>query len=137
MNYYMVLKVLHVLTMSAWFGSALSVSVLWGLKQNDTETFVQKFSLQLVAKLEGAASGLLVLIGILMLISEPGWIEFGWLHTKLILWLLAIVLSHVSRRVLKNLLAGRSDLNRRFGILRRLILLCLITAVVLAYFKPF
>jgi uncharacterized membrane protein len=123
--------------MSAWFGSALSVSILWSLRQKDTEVLVQKFSLQLITKLEVTTSSLLVLVGILMLISEPKWMQFGWLHTKTVLWFLATALSHISRRTLRNLLAGKSELSRRYVVLRWFLLLCLVIAVVLAFFKPF
>jgi putative membrane protein len=134
--YYLCLKVVHILMMAAWLGAALSVTIIWSLRREKTAQVNYQISLSIISRLEGITAIILVFVGALMLLQQPVWLSYGWLHMKILLWLIALSLSHISRSRLKKILQGSQDKERNFLLIRKTMLLCLILAVIMVYFKP-
>ena len=96
MNYYLILKWLHLIGMSAWFGTALAVSIIWSRKDRSDLNIV----LDLITKVEMPASFFIPLTGVLMTIDQTYWLKIGWIQLKIVIGFLAIVFSHYSRAML-------------------------------------
>ncbi|MFC1549767.1 CopD family protein [Candidatus Neomarinimicrobiota bacterium] len=135
--YYLSLKVVHILMMATWLGAALSVTIIWSMKNEKTEHISHQLSLQIITRLENITAIVILVVGILMLVQQPVWLANGWLHVKVLLWITALTLSHISRSRLKKLLNGEQKPGKRFLIVRKAMLLCLILAVIMVYFRPF
>ena len=135
--YYLSLKVVHILMMATWLGASLSVTIIWSMKNEKTEYISNQLSLQIITRLENIAAVVMIVVGILMLVQQPVWLGNGWLHVKILLWTTALTLSHISRTTLKKLLNGEQNPGKRFLIVRKAMLLCLILAVIMVYFRPF
>ena len=87
------MKLLHVVGMSAWFGTALAVSIIWS-KQDKLDL---KLILDLISKVEMPASFFIPLTGVLMTIDQTFWLSMGWIQLKIMLGLIAVAFSHISR----------------------------------------
>ncbi len=135
--YYLCLKVVHLLMMATWLGAALAVTIIWSTKEEKTALISHKLSLHIISRLESITAMVMIIAGILMLVQQSVWLGYGWLHVKILLFLIAFSLSHMSRAILKKLLNGDQRLGKRFLIVRKAMLLCLILAVIMVYFRPF
>ena len=100
LSYYSILKLLHVIGMSAWFGTALTISIIWS-KQDKTDL---KLILDLISKVEMPASFFIPLTGVLMTIDQTYWLSFGWIQLKI--WF------HAVRHVImtKHILLGKNGI---------------------------
>ena len=67
------MKLLHVVGMSAWFGTALAVSIIWS-KQDKLDL---KLILDLISKVEMPASFFIPLTGVLMTIDQTFGLRLG------------------------------------------------------------
>ena len=72
------MKLLHVVGMSAWFGTALAVSIIWS-KQDKLDL---KLILDLISKVEMPASFFIPLTGVLMTIDQTFWLSICLLYTS-------------------------------------------------------
>jgi len=136
-NYYLILKTIHILMMATWFGAALSVSLIWARRKKGDLNTVREYLLGIISRLEGIAILVLPITGVLMLVRDTDLIQAGWLHVKTVFWVIALVLSYVSRNKLKKIQTGQEAQERSFELVRSGMFLSLIVAVVLVQFKPF
>ena len=65
--------------MAAWFGTALTVSIIWSKKQINEKELI----LNLITKVEIPASFFIPLTGVLMMIDQTHWFQVGWLQIKI------------------------------------------------------
>ena len=94
-TYYTTLKLLHLIGMAAWFGTALVVSIIWSKEEIKDKDII----LDIITKVEMPASFFIPLTGVLMMIEQTHWLQSGWLQLKIILGLAAVVFSHISREI--------------------------------------
>ena len=117
-TYYTTIRLLHLIGMAAWFGTALTVSIIWSKKEvGDT-----KLILDLISKVEMPASFFIPLTGVLMMIDQIHWLQVGWIHFKIVVGLLAVGFTHVSRSKLihsdmkNNYVKQKFSMNRNLGL---------------------
>ena len=129
-NYYLILKWLHLIGMSAWFGMALTVSIIWSRKDRSDLNLV----LDLITKVEMPASFFIPLTGVLMTIDQTYWLKIGWIQLKIVIGLLAIVFSHYSRAMLIHKNMKLAENKQKFSFFRNICLLMLfIITLIVAY----
>ena len=92
--------------------------------------------LLLVSANTGAA--VTIIFGILLIVAEPGvWVR-GWLHLKLIMVLLMLVVQLRLYQRIRALEEAPDDATRReFSILHGLVSLLLLVTLMLVFLKPF
>ncbi|MDP6339107.1 MAG: hypothetical protein QF842_02125 [Candidatus Marinimicrobia bacterium] len=130
-TYYITLRFLHFMGMAAWFGTALTVSIIWSKKQIDEKELI----LNLITKVEIPASFFIPLTGVLMMIDQTHWFQVGWLQIKILIGLAAVVFSHISRA---KLIHGDMDdeyVSRKFSLYRNLCLLNLFLVIIIVGYK--
>ena len=128
-TYYSTVKLLHVIGMSAWFGTALTISIIWS-KQDKTDL---KLILDLISKVEMPASFFIPLTGVLMTIDQTYWLRFGWIQLKIIIGLIAVSFSHVSRAMLIHKKMEDKKNQQKFSFYRNM---CLFTLLVIILIVP-
>ena len=129
-NYYLILKWLHLIGMSAWFGTALAVSIIWSGKDRSDLNIV----LDLITKVEMPASFFIPLTGVLMTIEQTYWLKIGWIQLKIVIGFLAIVFSHYSRAMLIHKDMKLAENKQKFSFFRNICLLMLfIITLIVAY----
>ena len=118
-SYYNIVKFLHLIGMAAWFGTALTVSIIWSRKNiNDKELI-----LDLITKVEMPASFFIPLTGVLMTIDRMYWLSIGWMQIKIFIGLLTVVFTHLSRAKLihsdmeDDYIRQKFTMNRNLGLL--------------------
>ena len=118
-SYYNTVKFLHLIGMAAWFGTALTVSIIWSRKNiNDKELI-----LDLITKVEMPASFFIPLTGVLMTIDRMYWLSIGWMQIKIFIGLLTVVFTHLSRAKLihsdmeDDYIRQKFTMNRNLGLL--------------------
>ena len=132
-SYYQILKLLHFIGMSAWFGTALSVSIIWSKKEvGDT-----KLILDLISKIEMPASFFIPLTGVLMTIDQTYWLSFGWIQLKIIIGLLAVSFSHVSRAMLIHKKMEDKKNQQKFSFYRNMCLFTLLVIILIVEYKQY
>ena len=92
-TYYNVVRFLHLIGMAAWFGTALTVSIIWSRKNINDKALI----LDLITKVEMPASFFIPLTGVLMTIDKMYWLSIGWMQIKICIGLLTVVFTHLSR----------------------------------------
>lgn len=137
MFWYQLFKVLHILMMSAWFGAAVAVSVIWRLRQRTDQNVSHTLGLAIIRQVESITSLVGLVAGIVLLIIQPHWLQQGWLHTKILIWLIALGLSYMSAGKLKKIMQGQTEQEKSFMVLRNVMWILLIIAVILVEYKPF
>ena len=127
-TYYTTIRLLHLIGMAAWFGTALTVSIIWSKKEvGDT-----KLILDLISKVEMPASFFIPLTGVLMMIDQIHWLQVGWIHLKIIVGLVAIGFTHVSRSKLihsdmkNDYVKQKFSMNRNLGLFSLLIVIIIV-----------
>jgi putative membrane protein len=79
-----------------------------------------------------------IIFGILAIVAEPGVLARGWLHLKLLLVLLMLVVHFRLYQRIRALEEAPLDASRReFSIMHGLISLLLLGALILVFLKPF
>jgi len=129
--YYTIIKILHIIGMASWFGVALSISII--LSKKDTKDY--RLILDLMTKVEMPASFFMPLTGVLMMIENTNFLTMSWLHIKIMISLLAIVFTHLSRAHLIHSDLQNPDNLNKFLFYRNLSLLSLLIVIIFVGYK--
>ena len=129
--YYTLIKILHIIGMASWFGVALSISII--LSKKDTKDY--RLILDLMTKVEMPASFFMPLTGVLMMIENTNFLTMSWLHIKIMISLLAIVFTHLSRAHLIHCDLQNPDNLNKFLFYRNLSLLSLLIVIIFVGYK--
>ena len=130
-TYYSTVKLLHIIGMSAWFGTALVVSIIWSKKDGLDLNLI----LDLITKVEMPASFFIPLTGVLMTIDQTYWLNIGWIHLKIVIGLLAVVFSHFSRAMLIHQDMKKDKNKQKFSFYRNICLLMLFIIIIIVGYK--
>lgn len=126
-TYYSTVRLLHLIGMAAWFGTALTVSIIWSKKEvGDT-----KLILDLISKIEMPASFFIPLTGVLMMIDQIHWLQVGWIHFKIVVGLLAVGFTHVSRSKHIHSDMKNNYVKQKFSLYRNLCLFSLVIVIII------
>ena len=130
-TYYSTVKLLHLIGMSAWFGTALVVSIIWSKKDGKDINLI----LDLITKVEMPASFFIPLTGVLMMIDQTYWLNIGWIQLKIVIGLLAVVFSHSSRAMLIHKDMKQDKNKQKFSFYRNICLLMLFIIIIIVGYK--
>ena len=130
-TYYSTVKLLHIIGMSAWFGTAIVVSVIWSKKDGIDLNLI----LDLITKVEMPASFFIPLTGVLMTIDQTYWLNIGWIQLKIVIGLLAVVFSHFSRAMLIHQDMKKDKNKQKFSFYRNICLLMLFIIIIIVGYK--
>ena len=130
-TYYSTVKLLHIIGMSAWFGTALVVSIIWSKKDGLDLNII----LDLITKVEMPASFFIPLTGVLMTIDQTYWLNIGWIQLKIVIGLLAVVFSHFSRAMLIHQDMKKDKNKQKFSFYRNICLLMLFIIIIIVGYK--
>ena len=130
-TYYSTVKLLHIIGMSAWFGTALVVSIIWSKKDGLDLNLI----LDLITKIEMPASFFIPLTGVLMTIDQTYWLNIGWIQLKIVIGLLAVVFSHFSRAMLIHQDMKKDKNKQKFSFYRNICLLMLFIIIIIVGYK--
>ena len=130
-TYYSIVKLLHIIGMSAWFGTALVVSIIWSKKDGLDLNLI----LDLITKVEMPASFFIPLTGVLMTIDQTYWLNIGWIQLKMVIGLLAVVFSHLSRAMLIHQDMKQDKNKQKFSFYRNICLLTLFIIIIIVGYK--
>ena len=130
-TYYSTVKLLHIIGMSAWFGTALVVSIIWSKK----DKIDLKLILDLITKVEMPASFFIPLTGVLMTIDQTYWLNIRWIQLKIVIGLLAVVFSHFSRAMLIHQDMKQDKNKQKFSFYRNICLLMLFIVIIIVGYK--
>ena len=130
-TYYSTVKLLHIIGMSAWFGTALVVSIIWSKKDGVDLNLI----LDLITKVEMPASFFIPLTGVLMTIDQTYWLNIGWIQLKIVIGLLAVVFSHLSRAMLIHQDMKQDKNKQKFSFYRNICLLMLFIVIIIVGYK--
>ena len=131
LTYYSTIKLLHIIGMSAWFGTALVVSIIWSKK----DKIDLKLILDIITKVEMPASFFIPLTGVLMTIEQTYWLNIGWVQLKIVIGLLAVVFSHLSRAMLIHQDMKQDKNKQKFSFYRNICLLMLFIIIIIVGYK--
>ena len=131
MSYYIIIKILHFIGMASWFGVALAISII--LSKNDSMD--HKLILDLSTKVEMPASFFIPLTGVLMMIEQTHFLQDGWMHLKIIIGLLAIAFTHLSRAQLIHSDMKNPNILQKFIFYRNIALLSLTIVLIIVGYK--
>ncbi len=131
MSYYIIIKILHFIGMASWFGVALAISII--LSKNDSMD--HKLILDLSTKVEMPASFFIPLTGVLMMIEQTHFLQDGWMHLKIIIGLLAIAFTHLSRAQLIHSDLKNPNILQKFIFYRNIALLSLAIVLIIVGYK--
>ena len=130
-SYYIIIKILHFIGMASWFGVALAISII--LSKNDS--IDHKLILDLSTKVEMPASFFIPLTGVLMMIEQTHFLQDGWMHLKIIIGLLAIAFTHLSRAQLIHSDLKNPNILQKFIFYRNIALLSLTIVLIIVGYK--
>jgi len=131
MSYYIIIKILHFIGMASWFGVALAISII--LSKNDSMD--HKLILDLSTKVEMPASFFIPLTGVLMMIEQTHFLQDGWMYLKIIIGLLAIAFTHLSRAQLIHSDMKNPNILQKFIFYRNIALLSLTIVLIIVGYK--
>ncbi|MBC8346800.1 MAG: hypothetical protein ISR89_04995 [Candidatus Marinimicrobia bacterium] len=126
-TYYTTIKLLHLIGMAAWFGTALTVSIIWSKEQIGEKDLI----LDIITKVEMPASFFIPMTGVLMMIEQTHWLQSGWLHFKIIVGLAAVVFSHISRAKLIHADMNDKYTRQKFSLFRNICLFMLLMVIII------
>lgn len=117
--------------MASWFGVALAISII--LSKNDSMD--HKVILDLSTKVEMPASFFIPLTGVLMMIEQTHFLQDGWMHLKIIIGLIAIAFTHLSRAQLIHSDLKNPNILQKFIFYRNIALLSLTIVLIIVGYK--
>ena len=135
------IKALHLVFVIAWFAALFYLPRLYVYHAEATDPIGdERFKVmerRLYALMTLAAT-LAVILGVTLLVLEPGWLHARWLHVKLA-FVLALVVYHIHcGRLLSQFRDGRNRHSARwYRWFNEVPALALLAIVVLAVVKPF
>ena len=130
-TYYNVVRVFHLIGMTAWFGTALAVSIIWSKKDTNDKALI----LDLITKVEMPESFFIPLTRVLMAIDKMFWLSIGWMQIKICVGFLAVVFTHLSRAKLIHCDMEDDYIKQKFSMNRNLALLGLSLIIVIVGFN--
>ena len=135
---YQALAPLHIGANLIWIGSILSVGAVLGAGDTDARTR-GRLARSLYLKLSTPAFGAALALGVILLLLSPGYyfVETKFMHAKLTLAIVVIVLHHVVGARAKKMAEGRVETAGPIGFLEGVLLAAAFTIVFLAVLKPF
>ena len=125
------MEIFHIIGMASWFGVALSISII--LSKKDTKDY--RLILDLMTKVEMPASFFMPLTGVLMMIENTNFLTMSWLHIKIMISLLAIVFTHLSRAHLIHSDLQNPHYLNKFLFYRNLSLFSLLIVIIFVGYK--
>ena len=129
--YYLLLKITHLIGMASWFGVALAISIILSKKdKNDYELI-----LDLSTKVEMPASFFMPLTGVLMMIENTDLITMSWLHLKILISLLAVLFTHLSRSYLIHSDLNNTNIYNKFIFYRNISLFTVLSIIIFVGYK--
>ena len=129
--YYLLLKITHLIGMASWFGVALAISIILSKKdKNDYELI-----LDLSTKVEMPASFFMPLTGVLMMIENTDLITMSWLHLKILISLLAVLFTHLSRSYLIHSDLNNTNIYNKFMFYRNMSLFTVLSIIIFVGYK--
>ena len=129
--YYLLLKIAHLIGMASWFGVALAISIILSKKdKNDYELI-----LDLSTKIEMPASFFMPLTGVLMMIENTDLITMSWLHLKILISLLAVLFTHLSRSHLIHSDLNNTNIYNKFIFYRNMSLFTVLSIIIFVGYK--
>lgn len=132
--FYPAIKIIHILSIAGWFGAGVAIIILTGKSYEASQS---QSILKLIRNVQSTAALIVVLAGIGMLILLPEWLQQGWVHTKILLWIIALGLTQISGAKLKKIISGESAVTPIVARLQFGALTLMTLAVILVEFKPF
>ena len=126
-TYYTSLRLLHLIGMAAWFGIALTVSIIWSRKNTQDKSLI----LDLITKVEMPASFFIPLTGVLMMIDQMHWLQVGWMQSKVLIGFLAVIFTHLSRAKLIHNNMEDEYTKQKFSMNRNLALFSLFAIMII------
>jgi len=127
----LLLKITHLIGMASWFGVALAISIILSKKdKNDYELI-----LDLSTKIEMPASFFMPLTGVLMMIENTDLITMSWLHLKILISLLAVLFTHLSRSHLIHSDLNNTNIYNKFIFYRNMSLFTVLSIIIFVGYK--
>jgi len=127
----LLLKITHLIGMASWFGVALAISIILSKKdKNDYELI-----LDLSTKVEMPASFFMPLTGVLMMIENTDLITMSWLHLKILISLIAVLFTHLSRSYLIHSDLNNTNIYNKFMFYRNMSLFTVLSIIIFVGYK--
>jgi protoporphyrinogen IX oxidase len=130
----------HVFGVILWMGSLLVLTSLMGLVGDEVGVSKERFLVAARRLFNSSANGgamAAIGFGILLILLEPSVLRQGWLHIKLLLVLVVIVMHVRLFRRITALEAEPSGANRReFAMTHGILSLLLLAILLLVFLKP-
>jgi protoporphyrinogen IX oxidase len=131
----------HVFGVILWMGSLLVVTSLMGLVAEEVGVSKERFLVAARRLFDYSANGgalAAIGFGIWLILIDPAVLRQGWLHIKLLLVLLIIIMHARLYRRINVLEAEPSGANRReFAMTHGILSLLLLGILLLVYLRPF
>ena len=143
MDYYGIIKSLHVISVISWMAGLLYLPRLFvyhadaeaGSAQSETFKIMER---RLIRAIMNPAMIATWVFGIWMLALSPGWLSEGWLHVKLVLIVALTAVHHVFSRWRKAFERDQNKQSTRvFPIWNEAPTLIMVVVVFLVILKPF
>lgn len=143
MDWYGIVKALHVVSVIAWMAGMLYLPRLFvyhaeatpGSPQSETFKVMERRLLRAIMNPAMAATWV---FGITMLALVPGWLSDGWLHAKLTLVVLLTVVHHVFSAWRKRFERDENQRSARFyRVWNEVPTVIMVAVVFLVILKPF
>ena len=135
------LKAFHVIAMVTWFAGLFYLPRLFVYHADATDApSLERFEIMerrlfALMTIGGAAT---IVLGVLMIVAAPAYLDMGWLHVKLSLVALLIAYHVYCRRLMRDFVRRRNTRSARwYRAFYEIPSLLLIAIVVLAVVKPF
>ena len=129
--YYLLLKIAHLIGMASWFGVALAISIILSKKDKNDHELI----LDLSTKVEMPASFFMPLTGVLMMIENTDLITMSWLHLKILISLLAVLFTHLSRSHLIHSDLNNTNIYNKFIFYRNMSLFTVLSIIIFVGYK--
>jgi uncharacterized membrane protein len=129
--YYLLLKISNLLGLACGFCVPLAISIILSKKdKNDYELI-----LDLSTKIEMPASFFMPLTGVLMMIENTDLITMSWLHLKILISLLAVLFTHLSRSHLIHSDLNNTNIYNKFIFYRNMSLFTVLSIIIFVGYK--